>query len=605
MRTKKAPVREIRPDGKYNSIRIAKLINYVMRDGKKSVAQKQVYAALEQLAAKTGKKPIEAFEDVIKAVTPQMEVRSRRVGGASYQVPMPVRSTRGFSLALRALVESANPLVEGGIGWGFGTVALVADEIDVVAVKNGVESITRLGIVRENDMVTDIVILADEQHPSDKYPGSTVRVKLTQDLPPEWQEKIVRNAVEHYARPISELMPISYQSENLEPPQQEVIGEISYSGETATGKQRSGTLRVALAQRQDYPWADVRRRNMSLGEVEDRNFGLTDYIHPTIVQLLENQGLVLQVDVPTWLPPTRVRAGLAVSKQEIDRLKKTVAATVYRELAQRYRKGSWYVPMLANDALYNQYYRPDYDIKTEAELFDQLLAGSTQTADAIEMGKYTDESVYNLEHLLMNIKLPDGRSLNEIRQSIIDDFRNVASSGTPLSREMVETMMKFDETPVAANESLYELYRRIDLFQRATGIIVPIDIITGDRSFADKSSLRIKLSQSLDEKPFKEFVDTYIEELTHIIEAISFYSERGRNATPLVEAFIEHVRPGLWNQVRFGEMTENQALAAIRRMVLMPEERKVYMQTHTDSKATPFRFISDRLLEMAAKNYQV
>lgn len=108
MRTKKAPVREIRPDGKYNSIRIAKLINYVMRDGKKSVAQKQVYAALEQLAAKTGKKPIEAFEDVIKAVTPQMEVRSRRVGGASYQVPMPVRSTRGFSLALRALVESAN-----------------------------------------------------------------------------------------------------------------------------------------------------------------------------------------------------------------------------------------------------------------------------------------------------------------------------------------------------------------------------------------------------------------------------------------------------------------------------------------------------------------
>lgn len=505
----------------------------------------------------------------------------------------------------RDLEKAANPLVEGGIGWGFGTVALVADEIDVVAIKNGTRSITRLGIVRENDMVTDIVILADEQQPSGEHPGSSIRVKLTQDIPPEWQEKIVRNAVEHYARPISELMPVSYQSEDLTPPEQEVIGEISYSGETATGEQRSGTLRVALAQRQDYPWADVRRRNMSLGEVEDRNFGLTDYIHPTIVQLLENQGLVLQVDVPTWLPPTRVRAGLAVPKQEIDRLKKTVAATVYRELAQRYREGSWYVPVLASDALYDVDYRPDPDIKQEAEAFDQLLSGSTPTADNIEMTKYTDESVYNLQHLLMNITLPDGRSLNEIRQSIIDDSRNVASSGTPLSREIVEAMMKLSETPVSINESLDELYRRIDLFQKATGINIPIDIISEDRSFADMGRLRIKLSQSLDEKPFAEFVATYVEELTHVIEAISFYSEQGRNATPLIEAFVNHVRPGLWDRVRAGEVSETEALAAIRRMVLMPEERKVYMQTHTDSKATPFRFISDRLLEMAAKNYQV
>ena len=108
MRTKKAPTRITRPDGKYKSARIAKLINYVMRDGKKSVAQKQVYVALEELSKKTGKKALEAFEDVIKSVTPQMEVRSRRVGGASYQVPMPVRTKRGFGLALRALVEAAN-----------------------------------------------------------------------------------------------------------------------------------------------------------------------------------------------------------------------------------------------------------------------------------------------------------------------------------------------------------------------------------------------------------------------------------------------------------------------------------------------------------------
>lgn len=108
MRTKRAQVRDIQPDTKYGSKRIAKLINYVMRDGKRSVAQKQVYAALEQVAEATGKKPVEVFEEVIKAVTPQMEVRSRRVGGAAYQVPMPVKPRRAFALSLRWLVLEAN-----------------------------------------------------------------------------------------------------------------------------------------------------------------------------------------------------------------------------------------------------------------------------------------------------------------------------------------------------------------------------------------------------------------------------------------------------------------------------------------------------------------
>jgi small subunit ribosomal protein S7 len=108
MRTKQAPARDTQPDFKYGSTRVAKLINYVMRDGKKSVAIKQVYAALEKLGQETGRPPVEAFEDVIRAVTPQMEVRSRRVGGAAYQVPMPVRPRRGFALALRWLVGEAN-----------------------------------------------------------------------------------------------------------------------------------------------------------------------------------------------------------------------------------------------------------------------------------------------------------------------------------------------------------------------------------------------------------------------------------------------------------------------------------------------------------------
>lgn len=108
MRTKKAIIREAAPDARYNSTLVAKIINRSMMDGKKSVAQKQVYAALEQLAAATKRPVLEVLEDVIRNITPQMEVRSRRVGGASYQVPMPVRGRRGTSLTIRWLVAEAN-----------------------------------------------------------------------------------------------------------------------------------------------------------------------------------------------------------------------------------------------------------------------------------------------------------------------------------------------------------------------------------------------------------------------------------------------------------------------------------------------------------------
>ncbi|SRR5258708_3473923 len=108
MRAKKAKIREVEPDVKYKSAKITKLINRVMRDGKKSVAQKEVYGALELCQEKTGKKPAEIIEDVLRMVTPQMEVRSRRVGGAAYQVPMPIRGRRGISLSIRWLVQEAN-----------------------------------------------------------------------------------------------------------------------------------------------------------------------------------------------------------------------------------------------------------------------------------------------------------------------------------------------------------------------------------------------------------------------------------------------------------------------------------------------------------------
>lgn len=107
MRSKRAVIQTVKPDAVYGSADVARFINYVMQDGKKSVAAKQVYAALEALAAETKQKPLDAFSAVIDSVAPQMEVRSRRVGGAAYQVPMPVRPRRAFSLALRWLILEA------------------------------------------------------------------------------------------------------------------------------------------------------------------------------------------------------------------------------------------------------------------------------------------------------------------------------------------------------------------------------------------------------------------------------------------------------------------------------------------------------------------
>lgn len=108
MRAKKAPKRTHQPDERYNSILVTKLINRAMRDGKKTVAAKQIYGAFDLIKQTLQRDPMEVLEEVLQKVTPLMEVRSRRVGGASYQVPMPVRADRGQSLSLRWLVTEAN-----------------------------------------------------------------------------------------------------------------------------------------------------------------------------------------------------------------------------------------------------------------------------------------------------------------------------------------------------------------------------------------------------------------------------------------------------------------------------------------------------------------
>ncbi len=98
---------KLQPDLKFNNLKVAKLINYVMLDGKKEAARKAVYGAFDIIKDKTGEDPIMVFETAIKNVEPSVEVRSRRVGGANYQVPVEVRPERRLQLALRWIVTFA------------------------------------------------------------------------------------------------------------------------------------------------------------------------------------------------------------------------------------------------------------------------------------------------------------------------------------------------------------------------------------------------------------------------------------------------------------------------------------------------------------------
>jgi small subunit ribosomal protein S7 len=106
-RRREVPKREILPDPKFGSVELAKFMNVVMLSGKKAVAERIVYGALDQIQAKTGKEPIEVFNAAINNIKPVVEVKSRRVGGANYQVPVEVRPVRRLALAMRWLREAA------------------------------------------------------------------------------------------------------------------------------------------------------------------------------------------------------------------------------------------------------------------------------------------------------------------------------------------------------------------------------------------------------------------------------------------------------------------------------------------------------------------
>ena len=115
-RRRVAAKREVLPDPKFGNRTLSKFMNIVMLSGKKSVAEKIVYGALDQIAEKGNPEPVEVFEKALDNVRPMVEVKSRRVGGATYQVPVEVRGDRGMALAMRWLVDSSRKRGEKSMG---------------------------------------------------------------------------------------------------------------------------------------------------------------------------------------------------------------------------------------------------------------------------------------------------------------------------------------------------------------------------------------------------------------------------------------------------------------------------------------------------------
>jgi len=106
-RKNRAPKRTYYPDPKYRSLILAKFINFIMYDGKKTSAEKIIYTAFDQIQKKTKEDPIKIFNEAVNNIRPNLEVRSRRVGGATYQVPVEVKTSRSQTLALKWLLEAS------------------------------------------------------------------------------------------------------------------------------------------------------------------------------------------------------------------------------------------------------------------------------------------------------------------------------------------------------------------------------------------------------------------------------------------------------------------------------------------------------------------
>ncbi|MDS4011637.1 MAG: 30S ribosomal protein S7 [Defluviicoccus sp.] len=115
-RRREVPKRDILPDPKFGNTDVSKFVNVLMTSGKKSVAERILYGAFDQIKSKSGKDPLEVFTQAVNNVKPVVEVKSRRVGGANYQVPVEVRPVRRAALAMRWIRESARKRSEKSMG---------------------------------------------------------------------------------------------------------------------------------------------------------------------------------------------------------------------------------------------------------------------------------------------------------------------------------------------------------------------------------------------------------------------------------------------------------------------------------------------------------
>ncbi|MCM8596393.1 30S ribosomal protein S7 [Accumulibacter sp.] len=134
-RRREVPKRDILPDPKFGNVEVSKFVNTIMKSGKKSVAERIVYGAFDQIVNKTGKDPLEVFSLALGNIKPLVEVKSRRVGGANYQVPVEVRPSRRMALAMRWLRESARRRSEKSMGQRLAAEMLEASESRGGAVK--------------------------------------------------------------------------------------------------------------------------------------------------------------------------------------------------------------------------------------------------------------------------------------------------------------------------------------------------------------------------------------------------------------------------------------------------------------------------------------
>ncbi|MFH1171748.1 MAG: 30S ribosomal protein S7 [bacterium] len=128
MRGKPAPKRDIQPDLRFNNATVSRFMNHVLRRGKKRTAERVVYGAFDIIKAKTQKDPIAVFEEAMKIIAPTVEVKSRRIGGANYQIPVEVRGFRRETLAMRWIIDAARNRKSKSMAEG-----LAAELLDAVA----------------------------------------------------------------------------------------------------------------------------------------------------------------------------------------------------------------------------------------------------------------------------------------------------------------------------------------------------------------------------------------------------------------------------------------------------------------------------------------